>query len=91
MLNGDNESYYVEEWFYKHRERLQYSWVLQRKTQQKVQKNGTSYERKSTPFSIDVGTKYSLEKSYAKDEQIKDVWEPEHHIISLKNCTVFTK
>lgn len=42
-------------------------------------------------FCIDVGTKYSLEKSYAKDEQIKDVWEPEHHIITLKNCTVFTK
>lgn len=71
MINGDNESYYVERWIYKHRERLRYSWVLQRKTQQRVQKNGTSYERKSTPFSIDVGTKYSLEKSYAKDEQNK--------------------
>lgn len=88
MVNGDNESYYVKEWFYKHRERLRYSWVLQRKTQKKVQKNGTSYERKSTPFSIDFGTKYSLFSHMQRMSKIKDVWEPEHHIIT-KNVSVY--
>lgn len=61
------------------------------KTQQRVQKNGTRYERKSTPFSIDVGTKYSLEKSYAKDEQNKRCMGTKTSYHNKKNCTMFTK
>lgn len=89
MVNGDNESYYVKEWFYQHRERLRYSWVLQRKTQKKVQKNGTSYERKSTIFFLLISEQNILLKNHMQRmSKIKDVWEPEHHIIT-KNVSVY--
>lgn len=41
-------------------------------------------------FSIDVGTKNSLEKIMQRMNKIKDVWEPEHHIIAEKLHNVNT-
>lgn len=42
------------------------------------------------PFSIDVGTKYSLEKSYAKDEQNKKNMGTRTSYHNKKKCTMFT-
>lgn len=84
-INNDSESFEVDEWLHTHRERLRYAWAAAEKnTEKSAEKRREFHERKSTPCSIDVGTKVLLRNHVQGRNKIQDVWKPDPYIITEK-------
>ncbi|XP_062613869.1 uncharacterized protein LOC134275616 [Saccostrea cucullata] len=74
----------VDDWFKSHKEHLEYAWTVAGKnTEKSVEKRREFHGSKSTPCSIDVGTKVIIKNHVQGRNKIQDVWKSDPYIVTV--------